>query len=67
MYGQFIWEMLGNVDKNITWQWLSNCDLNIGTGALFCAAQQQAIRTNYVKHYIDKTSESPCVDYVEKM
>ena len=59
MYGQFIRVMLENVDKDITWQWLSKCDLKIGTGALFCAAQEQAIRTNYVKHFIDKTSESP--------
>ena len=48
-------EMPENVDKNNTWQWLSKCDLKIGTEALLCAAQEQAIRTNYVKHYIDKT------------
>ena len=59
MYGQFVREMPENVDRNKTWQWLSNCDLKIGTEALLCAAQEQAIRTNYVKHYIDKTGESP--------
>ena len=59
MYGQFVREMPENVDKNKTWQWLSKCDLKIGTEALLCAAQEKAIRTNYVKHYIDKTSESP--------
>ena len=48
-----------NVDKNKTWQRLAKCDLKIRTEALLCAAQEQAIRTNYVKHYIDKTSESP--------
>ena len=26
---------------------------------MLCAAQEQAIRTKYVKHHIDKTSESP--------
>ena len=57
--GQFVREMPENVDKDKTWQWLSKCDLKIGTEALLCAAQEQAIRTNYVKHYIDKTSESP--------
>ena len=46
------------VDQDRTWQWLSKSDLKIGTEALLCAAQEQAIRTNYVKHYIDKTSES---------
>ena len=47
------------VDMDKTWQWLSRCDLKIGTEALLCAAQEQAIRTNYVKHRIDRTSESP--------
>ena len=59
MYGQFVREMPENVDKNKTWQWLSKCDLKIGTEALLCSAQEQAIRTNYVKHYTGKTSESP--------
>ena len=52
-------EMPENVDKNKTWEWLSKCDLKIWTEALLCAAQEQAITTNYVKHHIDKTSESP--------
>ena len=47
------------VDKDRTWQWLSKKDLKIGTEALLCGAQEQAIRTNYVKHHINKTSESP--------
>jgi len=34
-------------------------DQKIATEALLCAAHEQAIRTNYVKHYINKTSESP--------
>ena len=51
--------MLENVDKDRTWQWLSKSDLKIGKKALLCAAQEQAIGTNYVKHHIDKTSESP--------
>ena len=59
MHGQFVREMPEKVDKDKTWQWLSRCDLKIGTEALLCAAQEQAIRTNYVKHHIDRTSESP--------
>ena len=55
------------VDKNKTWQWLSISDLKIGTDALLCAAQEQAIRTDYVKHYIDKTSESPLCSLCGKM
>ena len=59
MHGQFIRELPKEVDKDRTWQWLSTSDLKIGTEALLCAAQEQAIRTNYVKYQIDKTSESP--------
>ena len=33
-------------------------NLKIGTEALLCAAQKQAIRTTYMKYYIDKTTES---------
>ena len=66
MHGQFIRELPEEVDKDRTWQWLSKSDLKIGTEALLCAAQQQAVRTNYVKYQIDKTSESPLADYVGK-
>ena len=59
MCEQFVREMPEKVDKNRTWQWLSKSDLKIGTEALLCAAQEQAIRTNYVKHHINKTSKSP--------
>ena len=46
------------VKKYRTWQWLSRKDLKIGTEVLLCAAEEQAIRPNYAKHHIDKTSES---------
>ena len=59
MYGQFVREMPENVDKGKTWQWLSKSDLKVQTVALLCAAQEQAIRTNYVKHHIDKSVDSP--------
>ena len=59
MHGQFIRETTEKVDKEKTWQWLSRGDLKVGTEALLCAAQEQAIRTNYMKYHIDKTSESP--------
>ena len=49
MYGQFVREMSEKVDQ----------DLKVGTEALLCAAQEQAIRTNYVKHHIDKSNDSP--------
>ena len=59
MHGQFVRKMSNNVDKNKTWQWVSKSDLKIGTEALLCAAQEYAIRTNSIKHHVDKTSESP--------
>ena len=34
-------------------------DLKIGTETLLCAIQEQVIRTNYIKHHIHKTRESP--------
>ena len=49
MHRQFIRETTEKVDKEKMWQWLSRSDLKIGTEALLCAAQEQAIRTNYMK------------------
>ena len=48
MYGQFIRERPKKVDKDKTWNWLVRSDLKVETEALLCAAQEQAIRTNYV-------------------
>lgn len=59
MYGQFVRQMPEQVDKDKIWKWLSKGDLKVGTEALLCAAQEQAIRTNYVKHKIDRSVESP--------
>ena len=59
MHGQFIREMTEKADKEKTWQWLSRGDLKVVTEVFLCAAQKQAIRRNYMKYHIDKTSESP--------
>ena len=59
MHGQFIRKTAEKVNKEKMWQWLSRGDLKFGTEALLCAAQEQTIRTNYLKYHIDKTSESP--------
>ena len=45
MHGQLIRETTEKVDKEKSWQWLSKGDLKVGTEALLCAAQEQAIRT----------------------
>ena len=58
VHRQFVREMPEKIDKDKTWQWLSKSDLKIGKEALLCAAQEQAIRTNYVKHHSDETSEN---------
>ena len=42
MNGQFVREMSKNIDMDKTLQWLSRCDLKMGTEALLCAAQEQA-------------------------
>ena len=55
MHGQFIRETTEKVDKEKTWQWLSRGNLKVGTETLLCAAQKQAIRTNYIKYHIDKS------------
>ena len=65
IHGQFVSEIPQKADRDKTWQSLYQSDLKIGTEAL-CAAQEQAIRTTYIKHHIHKTSESPCADYVKK-
>ena len=59
MHRQFIRETTEKVDKEKWWQWLSRGDLKVGTEALLCAGQEQAIRTNYIKYHHDKTSDSP--------
>ena len=58
-HGQLIRETTEKIDKEKSWQWLSRGDLKVGTEALLCAAQEQTIRTNYIKYHIDKTSDSP--------
>ena len=47
------------IDKDVTWKWLVQSDLQVQTEATICAAQQQALSTNYTKTKIDKTSENP--------
>ena len=41
-----------------TWEWMRKSDLKMATKALIFPAQEQALRTNVVKCYIDKTGSS---------
>jgi len=59
MHGQFIRDMPDSIDKTKSWEWLTKSDLKVPTEALVCAAQEQAIRTNYIKYHIDKSVQSP--------
>ena len=46
------------VDKDKTWEWTRKSDLKVETEALIFTAQEQALRTNYVKFNIDKSVDS---------
>ena len=58
MHGQFARDM-ENKDKNNAWIWMRKNNLKGFTEALICSAQEQSIRTNYIKYNIDKTAKSP--------
>ena len=45
-------------DPITSWTWLNQQDLKKETEGLLIAAQNQALRTNYVKHRIDRTPGS---------
>ena len=51
--------MEDGVYKEKTWEWLRKSDLKAETEALIFAAQEQSLRTNYVKFHIDKTTNTP--------
>ena len=58
MYGQYLRDMDGK-DLQISWKWLRSSDLKGCTEALICIAQEQALRTNNIKHFVDKSQDSP--------
>ena len=57
MHDQFLrqLEQKGD-DVNGTWNWLKKADLKCSTEALICAAQEQALKTNYVNFNVDTLS-----------
>ena len=60
MHGQFLRNMQETMDVEQTWSWFRSSDLKVQMEGLICAAQEQALRTNYMKHHIDRTAaESP--------
>ena len=58
MYGEYV-RQIEDKDKSNTWKWLKKSNLKGCTKAIICSAQEQALRTNYVKFHINKTGESP--------
>ena len=61
MYGQFIRDMPEGTDKERPWLWLRKCDLKIPSDQVrpcYYSAQEQVIRTNYVKYHIVKSVDS---------
>ena len=57
MHGQFAGDM-EDKDKNNKWRWMRKSDLKGCTEALIFSAQEQSIRTNYIKYNIGKTAKS---------
>ena len=53
MHGQFLRDMAETTDAEQTWSWLISSDLKVQMEAFICAAQEQALRTNNVRHHID--------------
>lgn len=70
IYGQFVREIPEKKDEKETWYWLRKASWNklkqVETEAMLCATQEQAIRTSYVKHKIDKTAQSPICRMCDK-
>ena len=60
MHGQYVRNLQeAGADIGETWSWLHQQDLKKETEGLILAAQDQALRFNYIKHRIDKTAASP--------
>ena len=57
LYGHFK-RQIGEVAHKKTWTWLRRGNLKRETESLLIAAQNNAIRTNYIKAKIDKTQQN---------
>ena len=58
LHGQYLNENEA-VDWDKTWGWLSKGNLKCATEALIYSAQEQSLRTNYLKYHIERAVESP--------
>ena len=66
MPDQFLREIPETVDKVKTWDWSRKGAVEVETEALIFAAQEQALRANYVKFKIDMLGESPLCRFCVK-
>ena len=57
LYGRFK-RLINNISHQKTWTWLRKGNFNRETESLLIAAQDNAIRTNYIKARIDKTQQN---------
>ena len=71
MHGKFVRELPNEIDIEKSWEWMRKADLKPETESLIFAAQENALRTNYVKFNIDKTADTPlcrmCKERVESV
>ena len=58
LHGEFV-QQTSDVAGEESWRWLRNGFLKTETEGLILAAQEQALRTNSIKHSVDKTSQTP--------
>ena len=56
----------GKFPRQSPWEWTTKGDLKVETEALIFAAQERALRTNYVKINIDMSVDSPLFGCVAK-
>ena len=57
IYGRFK-RLINNISHDKTWTWLRKGNFKRETESLLIAAQDNAIRTNYIKARIDKTQQN---------
>ena len=61
LHGQYIKNIEGKINTELTWSWLKNGELKKETEGTILAAQEQALRTNAIKAKIDHTiTDSKC-------
>ena len=66
MYGQYVREIKGKSDLEQSWTWIWKSDLKVEIEALIFAAQEQALRTNYLNSILTKRENHPYVKCVIK-